>query len=158
MQTARSTRLICIIEVQRWTKLPPASFHAFLNNGSVLGWDRGHTTLTVNRAHLKQLISDLLNCVELDEGWYINAYPDVAAALAAGDILSARAHFINFGYFEGRLPSITFFDAAAYAEANPDVEARLGRNDEQLLSHFLKHGYSEGRPLRPQKARLSEAE
>lgn len=85
-------------------------------------------------------------------------YPDVAKAFAAGDVQSARAHFIGFGYFEGRLPSNNFFDAAAYAEANPDVEARFGRNAEQLLSHFSKHGYFEGRPLRPRKVRLGEAE
>ena len=35
---------------------------------------------------------------------YRRAYPDVAAAIDSGSFESARQHYIEHGYFEGRSP------------------------------------------------------
>jgi hypothetical protein len=38
----------------------------------------------------------------VDEVWYRDVYPDVDAAIRAGDMESASIHFIEHGFFEGR--------------------------------------------------------
>lgn len=40
-----------------------------------------------------------------DEAWYLDAYPDVRDAVAAGVFESGRDHWLRFGKTEGRLPS-----------------------------------------------------
>jgi hypothetical protein len=49
-----------------------------------------------------EVIKLLLREVALDEAWYLETYPDVADAVARQAIGSAREHYLNFGYFEGR--------------------------------------------------------
>ena len=39
---------------------------------------------------------------DFDEAWYLAAYPDIAAAVAAGQLSSGRFHFEHFGRAEGR--------------------------------------------------------
>lgn len=41
----------------------------------------------------------------VDEKWYLAEYPDVAVAVAAGNVDSATAHYLATGRKEGRLPS-----------------------------------------------------
>ena len=75
-----------------------------------------------------------------NEAFYLDANPDVRAALEEGLIPSAQWHFENFGWQEGRNPS-PFFDVDFYLEQNPDV-AEAGVNP---LEHFLEFGAQEGR-------------
>jgi hypothetical protein len=65
--------------------------------------DRSGTT-TVHARLLLDILKSFLQVVAVDEARYCQAYPDVAAAIAAGNIASARTHFIECGYFEGRSP------------------------------------------------------
>jgi O-antigen biosynthesis protein len=48
-----------------------------------------------------------------DEGWYLAAYPDVAAAVADGSFASGLAHYRAHGRAEGRRPSAADPDASA---------------------------------------------
>lgn len=137
--------------------LPP-HFPTFLKKGKVLGWERGHTTLSIDRDVLKSLISNFLAVVPVDEAWYQETYPDVAAEVANRDIASATAHYRQFGYFEGRFPSLAFFDAHSYAAANPDVAQTIGTDANGLTKHFMEHGYAEGRPLMPADGSTGVAE
>jgi len=59
---------------------------------------------------------------------------------AAG--IDAFAHFMNYGWREGRDPS-AFMDVSAYLDANADIKA-AGINP---ISHFLQYGQAEGRLL-----------
>jgi len=54
---------------------------------------------------LREVLRPFLGHTVVDEDFYLRAYPDVATAIAKGDISSGREHFIDFGYFEGRVPS-----------------------------------------------------
>jgi hypothetical protein len=88
----------------------------------------------------------LLRSVPFDEAWYLTEYPDIAEAVAAGEAKSARHHFIDSGYFEGRLPAPLEVDEAWYLSEYPDVAEGIERGE--ILSarqHFLEHGYEEGR-------------
>lgn len=73
-----------------------------------------------------------------DAAWYLDRYPDVAAASA--DPLD---HFIRNGGSEGRHPSAAF-DSGWYLRRNRDV-AGSGANP---LLHYLEHGREEGRSIR----------
>jgi hypothetical protein len=48
------------------------------------------------------VIQRFLPLLPFDEQWYCQEYPDIAAAVANGDMRSAHDHFISNGFFEGR--------------------------------------------------------
>jgi hypothetical protein len=93
-----------------------------------------------------ELIRLLLASVEVDAQWYATEYPDIAEAIAAGRVTSARDHFIHSGYFENRLPYAIKVDEEFYLRTNQDVAKAIA--DGMPISpteHFLKRGYLEGR-------------
>jgi hypothetical protein len=92
------------------------------------------------------IIRLLIRAAEFDSAWYKTEYPDIAEAVAAGDIKSPKDHFVDSGYFEGRLPSPLKVDEAYYLERYPDIAEAIARGDsESAEQHFLTHGYWEGR-------------
>lgn len=97
-------------------------------------------------AELTQLIKTFLRGISIDESWYLRTYPDVAAAVRVGTYKSARHHFIEEGYFEGRIPAPPTIDEQWYVKNNPDVAAGLKSGTIQSArQHFEEHGYKEGR-------------
>ncbi|HEV7324041.1 MAG TPA: hypothetical protein VGN91_03165 [Bosea sp. (in: a-proteobacteria)] len=78
--------------------------------------------------------------LQFDTTYYLQQNPDVLAAILAGQIESAEAHFNQFGAFEGRNPN-AIFNTFEYLSANPDVLA-AGVNGFQ---HYLAFGAYEGR-------------
>jgi hypothetical protein len=46
--------------------------------------------------------------ITVEEQWYLAQYADVNAAVASGEIESARHHFYAAGFKEGRLPYAGF--------------------------------------------------
>jgi tetratricopeptide (TPR) repeat protein len=77
----------------------------------------GKPRVTLSYGDFIKIIRRLLAGVTVDEAWYLQRYVDVANAVAAGKVGSARQHFINHGYFEGRLPGpVQAEDAAAALE------------------------------------------
>ena len=95
---------------------------------------------------LLEVIKLLLRGIDVDEAWYREQYPDVGQAIAEGVYRSAKHHFVEYGYFEGRWPSQPAIDEAWYLEQYPDVAERVEAGDvASALDHFRDHGYSEGR-------------
>jgi hypothetical protein len=97
-----------------------------------------------------------------DESAYLNANPDVAAAVSSGQISSALDHYLRFGHAEGRAPNAegrlpevslatTAFDdigldSTYYLEENPDVAAAVVNGDfTNARQHFDLFGGAEGR-------------
>ncbi|WP_322529093.1 bluetail domain-containing putative surface protein [Salinicola sp. LHM] len=78
--------------------------------------------------------------LSFDSSYYLEQYPDVKAAVDAGTIESAEAHWEQYGAEEGRNPNAVF-NTEEYLAANPDVAAS-GMNP---LTHFLQYGAAEGR-------------
>ncbi|WP_146287318.1 hypothetical protein [Gemmobacter aquaticus] len=94
----------------------------------------------------ENLLRRLLHAIEIDEEWYRRAYPDVDQAIRDGAVKSARDHFLNSGYFEGRLPSEVKVDEAWYLATYPDIaEAVRAGSVPSARQHFLSFGYAEGR-------------
>lgn len=74
-----------------------------------------------------------------DEQWYLEQYPDVAAAG-----VDPFRHYLLNGTIERRSPN-PFFDADWYLAENQDVAA----NNVNPLVHYLQHGAGEGRNPSP---------
>jgi hypothetical protein len=53
----------------------------------------------------KQVLRLFIPLIPFDEAWYCRHYPDVFAAVKCGLIVSARSHFVDYGFFEGRCPA-----------------------------------------------------
>ena len=127
--------------------LPPfEEIKTFLNFAAV----NGELTVSAPYTQFTTLIRSLLQAIEVDEAWYLSEYPDVAEAIRKGVVKSAREHFLNDGYFEGRIPFLIAVDEAWYLEQNPGVAEYIARGE--LLSaqqHFNENGYREGRRPRP---------
>ena len=70
-----------------------------------------------------------------DPDWYVEQYPDVAAAG-----VDPVQHFLSTGFSEGRNPN-RYFDGSWYAAAYPDVAA----HGENPFVHYLFYGAREGR-------------
>ena len=84
--------------------------------------------------------------VPVDETWYLERYPDIAASVQQGMVQSAREHFVNDGYFEGRLPFPIRVDEGYYLEHNAGVADHVRRGMLELgQQHFDENGYEEGR-------------
>ena len=61
--------------------------------------------VSVDPRALLEVIGRFIRQIDVDEDGYRREYPDVAQAIERGEILSARDHFLEFGYFEGRNPT-----------------------------------------------------
>ena len=95
---------------------------------------------------ITDVIKLFLQSVDVDETWYRTRYPDVAAAIDEGLFKSAKHHFIDSGYFEGRLPGEMAVEEDWYLSTYPDVSE--GVKDRLFSSggeHFKLYGYDEGR-------------
>jgi hypothetical protein len=88
----------------------------------------------------------LLAGVDIDENWYLAQNDDIAQAVESGTIKSARQHFVEHGYFEGRPPCHIVVDEQWYLLQNPDVAESVRRGTvESAQRHFELDGYREGR-------------
>jgi hypothetical protein len=110
---------------------------------------RGEVQVSATYDEFVSAIKLILQAIEVDEAWYMQHYPDVASAISEGKFRSAKHHFIENGYFEGRLPYEPRIDETWYLKAYPDVAESVQRGEiPSALTHFIKDGYREGR--RPQ--------
>src|SRR5438132_283751 len=106
----------------------------------------GQHRVTMTYDEFKGIIKLLLRAVEVDEEWYRREDKDIAAAIDAKKISSAKEHFVEDGYFEGRLPRPHQVDESWYIRHYDDVaEGLRSGNFESALRHFEEHGYREGR-------------
>lgn len=96
------------------------------------------------------IVRRFIGLLPVDETWYLDTYPDVTRAIARGAVASARQHFVENGYFEGRLPSAPDIDETWYLRENADVAdgVESGRIP-SATHHFVHDGYKEGRRAHP---------
>ncbi|KJS36938.1 MAG: hypothetical protein VR70_13320 [Rhodospirillaceae bacterium BRH_c57] len=83
-----------------------------------------------------------------DQAGYLSANPDVAAAVAAGTMASALAHFQAFGAAENRAPN-ALFDGTWYLTHNADVAAAVAGGQMTAWQHYATWGTTEGRDAGP---------
>jgi hypothetical protein len=123
--------------------LPP--FEALKSYVSISNVD-GTIVVSVSYDDFIQLIKRMIINVPVDEAWYLERYSDIAAAISQSIVPSAKSHFVNDGYFEGRLPFPINVDERYYLISNPEVAQHVRKGN--LVSgqqHFDENGYQEGR-------------
>lgn len=100
--------------------------------------------------------TSVLAAEEFDAAYYAAQNPDVVAAIGNNPV-ALELHYNTFGVREGRRANLSMtnkdsdivglneFDAAYYAEQNPDVAAIYGTDVLSLYTHYLNFGVAEGR-------------
>lgn len=107
---------------------------------------KGEVWLTISYTEFVAMMKRILATVAVDEAWYLKTYGDIADAVRAGTVASARRHFIDDGYFEGRLPGPVTVDEDWYLRTYPDVAESVRHGVfRSAAQHFAEEGYREGR-------------
>ncbi len=107
---------------------------------------KGELCVAISYDDFIRMLKLLLAGTDVDEKWYLEQYDDIREAVEEGRVASAKKHFVNDGYFEGRLPFPLEVDEQFYLARYPDVVEgiRNGRTT-SAQEHFVEHGYREGR-------------
>lgn len=95
---------------------------------------------------LRTLIQGLVAAQPFSEAFYLETYPDVRQAAAAGDIADPHRHFVEVGFLEGRFGAPPPVDEPFYAGEYEDVAAAIARGDVTSgAEHYMRSGAAEGR-------------
>ncbi len=107
---------------------------------------RGELRVSLSYDDFIKILRLMISGIAVDEDWYLTEHEDIAKAIASGVVMSARQHFIDDGYFEGRLPFPMPVDERWYLEQNPDVADSVRKGVVSSgQQHFSEDGYREGR-------------
>jgi hypothetical protein len=107
---------------------------------------RGELRVSISYDDFIKVMRLMISGIEVNEEWYLKEHQDIAQAVASGTVASAKQHFLDDGYFEGRRPFPMPVDERWYLEHNADVAESVRKGvvsgGEQ---HFVEDGYREGR-------------
>ncbi len=107
---------------------------------------RGELRVSVSYEDFVKLLKQMISGIEIDEAWYLKTYEDIAKAVREGSIKSARQHFVDDGYFEGRLPFPMRVDERWYQQTYADIGDSVRKGIiASGQAHFDEDGYREGR-------------
>jgi len=107
---------------------------------------RGELRVSLSYYDFIKNIRLMIAGIEVDEAWYSQAYDDIGRAIQEGRIASAKQHFLDDGYFEGRLPFSVIVDEKFYENTYPDVADSIRKGIvPSSQTHFDEDGYREGR-------------
>jgi hypothetical protein len=103
--------------------------------------------VTIPKYVLRRLLSSALKSKNLfDERFYLETYPDIAAAIRGKKVKSALDHYLDTGYYENRMPRKLIVDERYYLQENPDVAAAIKKGRlKNAQEHFNQGGFMEGR-------------
>jgi hypothetical protein len=95
---------------------------------------------------LRALLVVAVSTLPFDQEFYLSTYPDVRDAFLSEKVTDLKLHFIEEGYFEGRLGAKPDVDEEFYKENYPDIAAAIARGEvESGLVHYVQAGAFEGR-------------
>ncbi len=103
----------------------------------------------------KELFSLLLQVAaassEFNEAGYLRENPDIAAAVRSGAVEDARAHYIGYGFLEGRLGATPGVDERWYMQTYADVAQAVRQGKvASAQEHYSVMGAAEGRSPSPE--------
>jgi hypothetical protein len=135
-------------EAQDYVSIPRefGSSFSVIRQTNNIPWPLQGDYVQVSKEFFLALLRSTVDKIYVDEEWYRYSYPDINAAIAAGRFQSARQHYVEYGFFEDRLPRLIEVDNEFYLELYPDVSASIQSgtiNSPQW--HFDNYGFREGR-------------
>ena len=145
--------------------IPPPGIHEVpitLPSLSILQREQGFLgPLTADKisvsAPFKGLLRFVLEAVQFYEHRHLYLYADVTDAVANGYFRkNAGYHYVEFGYFEDRLPFQVEVDEAFHFWEYPDIEAEVSAGPlSSAQEHFERRGYNAGRLMRRNSSLLA---
>jgi hypothetical protein len=103
-----------------------------------------YTAVEIN--FFQEVMSRVIANIRVDETWYLQTYPDIAAAVQEGKIPNARNHYCRHGYYEHRLPYQITIDDPWYRAQYQDVDHAVATGIfPNAQFHFDEIGFREGR-------------
>lgn len=111
--------------------------------------------IAIDAKLLRLILQNLVSHMPFSDQFYRETYADIGAAAAAGQIPDLHRHYVETGYFEGRLGSPSEVDEVFYLANYPDVATAIARGEVGSgAEHFVRSGAAEGRvpseALRPE--------
>ena len=114
----------------------------------------GRGKVAIDAALLRRIIQCAIERLPFSEEFYRRTYPDITAAAAAGQILDLHRHYVETGYFEGRLGVPPGVEEAYYRGAYADVAEAIAEGTlASGFDHYMQAGAAEGRVPAPALAR-----
>jgi hypothetical protein len=102
--------------------------------------------IAIPTSTLRGLLYLFISKLPFDKGFYLEKYPDIAAAYNAGQVSNLHEHFVRQGYFEGRLGIEPTVDEQFYLKEYPDVAVAIDAGKfTSAADHFIRGGATEGR-------------
>jgi hypothetical protein len=102
-----------------------------------------HTQLAAMLRRPQRSNSLQQNLQFFDEGFYREAYPDIAEAIATGQMLDCRHHYEFYGFFEGR--EAFYINKSWYCSTYPIAAIELSQGDYvDPHQHWIEAGRARG--------------
>ncbi len=134
----------------------PSSAHVphieLLLRGMRITRERLHSRskVAVDAKILRALIRAAVHQSAFDAEFYLATYPDVAEAHRAGTVTDLHEHYVETGFFEGRVGAPGEVDELFYVTEYPDVAQAVQAGEVRTASeHYVRSGAAEGRLPNP---------
>ena len=102
--------------------------------------------IAIDAKLLRILLQSAVSQLPFSAEFYETTYPDIAEAAAAGQIPDLHQHFVETGYFEGRMGAPAPVDEKYYISVYQDVAQAVEHGDMPSgADHYLRAGSAEGR-------------
>jgi hypothetical protein len=102
--------------------------------------------IAIDARLLRSLLQAVVARAPFSAEFYLQTYPDIADAHAAGDIPDLHRHYVESGFFEGRFGAPPAVDEAFYTTYYKDIGQAVTRGDvASATEHYLRQGAAEGR-------------
>jgi hypothetical protein len=122
------------------------STYASLLNKKLVVPSQKTAYFAVDRSFFVQVFSTVIANIFVDEGWYLNFFPDVQEGITRKDFRDASDHFVKAGFYEHRMPYEIDVDEAWYLDNYRDIaDAVRSGTFASGRDHFYIIGYREGR-------------
>lgn len=106
--------------------------------------------VAVDAKLLRALIRAAVHQTPFDPDFYLATYPDVAEAHRSGSVADLHEHYVETGFFEGRMGAPGGVDEPFYISTYPDVgDAMQAGEVVTATEHYVRSGAAEGRLPNP---------
>jgi hypothetical protein len=122
------------------------SSFSVIRQANNISWPIRQGYVQISEEFFLDLMRSTIDKIYVDEEWYRYSYTDIDSAISSGRFQSARQHYVEFGFFEDRLPRFIEVDRDFYLETYPDVSASIRSGTISSPQwHFDNYGFREGR-------------
>ena len=102
--------------------------------------------IAIDAKLLRRILQSLIGLMPFSEAFYRATYADLDAAAASGQIPDLHRHYVETGYFEGRMGAPPRVDEVFYISTYPDVATAIQRGEvASATEHYIRFGAAEGR-------------